>query len=241
MRVVAHTPRLHMMTHGRTTNVKDLTTVSQQADFMVILDDQDLLENPASVQVRRSLEGQILIHTSVGDDDGQRTKKLLSWLEKAVEPKDENDLPIRLGGVAIVVPTSDFDEEQTVLSSSGVGVTQEEALAEEMYDVGYSFEDYACFKTGRYGRGSSAIQKRRLAWRPTETLGCRECSFGASAFVGDHGVVSCQRSKIAYKILSLSKEAMQGQKSTFMDSTVSHYHSQRQQQDVRFIWHVILD
>ena len=165
MRVVAHTPRLHMMTHGRTTNVKDLTTVSQQADFMVILDDQDLLQNPASFQVRRSLEGQILIHTSVGDDDGQRTKKLLSWLEKAVEPKDENDLPIRLGGVAIVVPTSDFDEEQTVLSSSGVGVTQEEALAEEMYDVGYSFEDYACFKTGRYGRASSAIQKKRLAWR----------------------------------------------------------------------------
>ena len=61
---------------------------------MVILDEQDLLEDPASVEVRRSLEGQILSHTSVGDDDGQGTKMFLSWLEKAVDPKDEKNLPI---------------------------------------------------------------------------------------------------------------------------------------------------
>lgn len=159
MRVVAHTPRLHMMTHGRTTNVKDLTTVAQQADFMVILDDQDLLENPASVQVKQSLQGQVLIHTSVGDDDGMRTKKFLTWLEKAVEPTKESDLPVQLGGVAIVVPSTDFDE---VAPDAAV---ETEETGELTQDEGYSTEDYASFKTGRYGRASTAVQKRRLAWR----------------------------------------------------------------------------
>lgn len=158
MRVVAHTPRLHMMTHGRTTNVKDLTTVAQQADFMVILDDQDLLENPASVQVRQSLQGQVLIHTSVGDDDGMRTKKFLTWLEKAVEPTKENELPVQLGGVAIVVPSTDFDEV-------ALDTVEAEETGELTQDEGYSTEDYASFKTGRYGRASTAVQKRRLAWR----------------------------------------------------------------------------
>lgn len=159
MRVVSHTPRLHMMTHGRTTNVKDLTTVAQQADFMVILDDQDLLENPASVQVKQSLQGQVLIHTSVGDDDGMRTKKFLTWLEKAVEPTKENELPVQLGGVAIVVPSTDFDE---VAPDTAV---ETEETGELTQDEGYSTEDYASFKTGRYGRASTAVQKRRLAWR----------------------------------------------------------------------------
>ncbi|KAG0228958.1 hypothetical protein B0O80DRAFT_457500 [Mortierella sp. GBAus27b] len=161
MRVVAHTPNLHMMAHGRTTNVKDLTTVAQQADFMVILDDQDLVEQPASVQVRKSLQGQILIHTSVGDDDGKRTKKFLNWLETAVAPATEQDAPIQLGGVAIVVPSVDFDEDRFV---SNEGEAQEPAQG-EISDEGYSTEDYACFKTGQYGRATSAIQKRRLAWR----------------------------------------------------------------------------
>jgi len=235
MRVVAHTPRLHMMTHGRTTNVKGLTTISHQADFMVILDDRDLIENRASVQVRRSLEGQILIYTNVGDDNGQRTKNFLSWLESAVDPRDEKDLPIILGGVAIVVSTSDFDEEQTVLSYSGAGVTQEEALVEEMYDEGYSSENYAYFKTGRYGRASSAIQNRRPAWRDQ----LRRLGVENVVLVPQHSLETMESylvnaQKFAHKISSLRKEVMQAQKITFVDSTVPHYHSQRQQHDVRF-------
>ncbi|KAG0050966.1 hypothetical protein BGZ83_004259 [Gryganskiella cystojenkinii] len=183
MRVVAHTPTLHMMTHGRTTNVKDLTQVAQQADFMVILDDQDL----------------------------------------AVAPKDEQELPVRLGGVAIVVPTSDFDEETTV--------TQEEtAAAEEMHDEGYSTEDYACFKTGRYGRASTAIQKRRLAWRDQ----LRRLGVENVVLVPQHSLQTMESylvnaQKFAHQLTALSKEVMQAQKGLpFMDSTVPHYHSQHQ-------------
>lgn len=162
MRVIAHTPSLNMMAHGRATNVKDLTTVAQQSDLMVILDDQDLLDQPASVQVRKSLQGQILIHTSVGDDDGKRTKKFLNWLERAVAPVTEQDTPIQLGGVAIVVPSIDFDENNSVNQEEQ---TQEALLRDEISDDGYSTQDYACFKTGQYGRPTSAIQKRRRAWR----------------------------------------------------------------------------
>ncbi|KAF9409478.1 hypothetical protein BGZ94_001940, partial [Podila epigama] len=170
MRVVAHTPRLHMMTHGRTTHVKDLTTVAQQADFMVVLDDQDLLEHPASVQVRQALEGQVLIHTSVRDDDGQRTKKFLSWLERAVSPTKDTEKPVQLGGVAIVVPSSDFDEVTPGALGAESAVTGEEdegaiTAGELTQDEGYSTEDYASFKTGCRGRASTVLQRRRLAWR----------------------------------------------------------------------------
>ncbi|KAF9107403.1 hypothetical protein BGX29_006443 [Mortierella sp. GBA35] len=224
MRVVAHTPRLHMMTHGRTTNVKDLTTVAQQADFMVILDDGDLLENPASVQVRKSLQGQILIHTSVGDDDGQRTKKFLSWLEKAVAPASETETPIQLGGVAIVVPSSDFDE------GSGVdGQTEEEILEEEIRDEGYSTEDYACFKTGRYGRASTAIQKRRLAWRDQlRRLGVDNVVLVPQHSLGTMESYLANANKFAHKLMDLSKQVMMNQGGrAIADPNVPLYNSQR--------------
>ncbi|KAG0368100.1 hypothetical protein BC939DRAFT_531656 [Gamsiella multidivaricata] len=224
MRVVAHTPRLHMMTHGRATNVKDLTTVAQQADFMVILDDQDLLENPASIQVRKSLQGQILIHTSVGDDDGQRTKKFLSWLEKAVAPVSDQEAPIQLGGVAIVVPSNDFDED---VSATDGGQTQEQVLEEEIKDEGYSTEDYASFKTGRYGRASSAVQKRRLAWRDQlRRLGVENVVLVPQHSLGTMESYLANADKFAHKILDLSKQIM-AQKRPTADPNVPHYHSER--------------
>ncbi|KAF9962134.1 hypothetical protein BGZ72_010024 [Mortierella alpina] len=223
MRVVAHTPRLHMMTHGRTTNVKDLTTVAQQSDFLVVLDDQDLLENPASVQVKRSLQGQILIHTSVGDDDGKRTQKFLSWLEHAVAPSSNKETPIQLGGVAIVVPSSDFDD---AVSSS---LSEEEMLEEEIKDEGYSTEDYACFKTGRYGRVSSAIQKRRLTWRDQlSRLGVENVVLVPQHSVGTMESYMVNANKFAHQIADLSKQAMAMRHSTASaDPNVPHYHSER--------------
>ncbi|KAF9322298.1 hypothetical protein BG000_010798 [Podila horticola] len=221
MRVVAHTPRLHMMTHGRTTNVKDLTTVAQQADFMVILDDQDLLENPASVQVKQSLQGQVLIHTSVGDDDGMRTKKFLTWLEKAVEPTKESDLPVQLGGVAIVVPSTDFDE---VAPDAAV---ETEETGELTQDEGYSTEDYASFKTGRYGRASTAVQKRRLAWRDQlRRLGVENVVLVPQFALGTMESYTANANNFARKIAALSKEAMT-QKRNEADPNVPHYHSER--------------
>ncbi|KAF9201083.1 hypothetical protein BGZ49_008696 [Haplosporangium sp. Z 27] len=224
MRVITHTPRVHMMTHGRTTNVKDLTTVAQQADFMVILDDEDLLENPASVQVRRSLEGQFLIHTSVGDDDGRRTKKFLNWLEEAVTPSSEKELPIRLGGVAIVVPSSDFDEVNPSVNGEQ---TQEELLEEEIKDEGYSTEDYASFKTGKYGRASTAIQKRRLAWRDQ----LRRLGVENIALVPQHSLETTESymvnaTKFARKLTDLSKSIVI-QKQSVADPNVPHYYSER--------------
>ncbi|KAF9020753.1 hypothetical protein BGZ52_002295 [Haplosporangium bisporale] len=220
MRVVAHTPRLHMMTHGRTTNVKDLTTVAQQADFMVILDDQDLLENPASVQVRQSLQGQVLIHTSVGDDDGMRTKKFLTWLEKAVEPTKENELPVQLGGVAIVVPSTDFDEV-------ALDTVETEETGELTQDEGYSTEDYASFKTGRYGRASTAVQKRRLAWRDQlRRLGVENVVLVPQFALGTMESYTANANNFARKIAALSKEAM-AQKRSQADPNVPHYHSER--------------
>ncbi|KAF9114906.1 hypothetical protein BGX27_009453 [Mortierella sp. AM989] len=224
MRVVAHTPRVHMMTHGRTTNVKDLITVTQQADFMVILDDEDLLENPASVQVRRSLEGQILIHTSVGDDDGQRTKKFLNWLEKAVTPASEQETPIQLGGVAIVIPSSDFDEDY---SSINGGQTQEEIMEEEIKDEGYSTEDFASFKTGKYGRASTAIQKRRLAWRDQlRRLGVENIVLVPQHSLGSMESYMINANKFARKLVDLSKN-IAIQKQPLADPNVPHYHSER--------------
>ncbi|KAG0290973.1 hypothetical protein BGZ96_005586 [Linnemannia gamsii] len=223
MRVVAHTPQLHMMTYGRTTNVKDLTTVAQQADFMVILDDQDLLSNPASVQVRKSLDGQILIHTSVGDDDGQRTKKFLNWLEKAVTPASETEKPIQLGGVAIVVPSSDFDECNEV-----DGLTPAAIVEEEIRDEGYSTEDYACFKTGRYGRPSTAIQKRRLAWRDQlRRLGVENVVLVPQHSLGTVESYMVNANNFAHKIMDLSKQVMAQQGRSTADPTVPHYHSER--------------
>ncbi|KAF9132875.1 hypothetical protein BGW39_011168 [Mortierella sp. 14UC] len=223
MRVVAHTPQVHMMTYGRTTNIKDLTTVAQQADFMVILDDHDLVENPASVQVRKSLQGQILIHTSVGDDDGQRTKKFLNWLEKAVAPTSETDLPVQLGGVAIVVPSSDFDE-----CSGEDGQTQEDILEAEIRDEGYSTEDYACFKTGRYGRSSTAIQKRRLAWRDQlRRLGVENVVLIPQHSLGTMESYLVNANKFAHKIMDLSKQVMAQQGLSPADPTVPHYYSER--------------
>ncbi|KAF9998872.1 hypothetical protein BGZ65_005691, partial [Modicella reniformis] len=221
MRVMAHTPRLHMMTHGRTTNVKDLTTVVQQSDFMVILDDQDLLEHPASVQVRKSLQGQILIHTSVGDDDGKRTKKFLNWLEKAVAPATEQDSPIQLGGVAIVVPTIDFDE------SLGNEERTEEDLRGEISDEGYSTEDYACFKTGRYGQASSAIQTRRLAWRDQlRRLGVENVVLVPQHSLGTMESYHVNANKFAHEIVELSKHVM-AQKRFTEDPTELYYYSER--------------
>ncbi|KAF9923431.1 hypothetical protein FBU30_006522 [Linnemannia zychae] len=223
MRVVAHTPQLHMMTYGHTTNVKDIATVVQQADFMVILDDQDLIQNPASVQVRKSLEGRILIHTSVGDDDGKRTKKFLNWLEKAVAPTSEYDTPIQLGGVAIVVPTSDFDE-----CNEADGQTQVEVLEEEVRDEGYSTEDYACFKTGRYGRPSTAVQKRRLAWRDQlQRLGVENVVLIPQHSLGTMESYLINANKFAHKILDLSMQAMARQGRSTADPTVPMYHSER--------------
>ncbi|KAF9941504.1 hypothetical protein BGZ67_004784 [Mortierella alpina] len=227
MRVVAHTPRLHMMTHGRTSNVKDLTTVAQQSDFLVVLDDQDLLENPASVQVKRSLQGQILIHTSVGDDDGKRTKKFLSWLENAVAPTSDKETPIQLGGVAIVVPSSDFDDDVSSSLSDG-GQTHEEMLEEEIKDEGYSTEDYACFKTGRYGRASSAIQKRRLAWRDQlSRLGVENVVLVPQHSLGTMESYMVNANQFALKIADLSKQAMAMRHSSAADPNVPHYHSER--------------
>ncbi|KAF9998969.1 hypothetical protein BGZ80_000657 [Entomortierella chlamydospora] len=224
MRVIAHTPRVHMMTHGRTTNVKDLTTVAQQADFMIILDDEDLLENPASVQVRRSLEGQILIHTSVGDDDGQRTKKFLNWLEKAVTPSSEQEAPVQLGGVAIVVPSSDFDEDNSARSG---GQTQEETMEEEIKDEGYSTEDYACFKTGKYGRTSTAIQKRRLAWRDQlRRLGVENVVLVPQHSLGTMESYMVNANNFARKLVDLSKNIII-QKRPMADPNVPHYYSER--------------
>ncbi|KAI1319459.1 hypothetical protein EDD11_004036 [Mortierella claussenii] len=224
MRVVAHTPRVHMMTHGRTTNVKDLTTVVQQADFMVILDDEDLVENPASVQVRRSLQGQILIHTSVGDDDGKRTKKFLNWLEKAVAPTSEQDTAVQLGGVAIVVPSSDFDEDY---SATNGGQTQEEMMEEEIRDEGYSTEDYACFKTGRYARSSTAVQKRRLAWRDQlRRLGVENVVLIPQYSLGTVESYTASANKFALELLELSKQVMV-QKRSAADPNVPHYYSER--------------
>ncbi|KAF9173057.1 hypothetical protein BGX21_003769 [Mortierella sp. AD011] len=224
MRVIAHTPRVHMMTHGRTTNVKDLTTVAQQADFMIILDDEDLLENPASVQVRRSLEGQILIHTSVGDDDGQRTKKFLNWLEKAVTPSSEQEAPVQLGGVAIVVPSSDFDEDNSARSG---GQTQEETMEEEIKDEGYSTEDYACFKTGKYGRTSTAIQKRRLAWRDQlRRLGVENVVLVPQHSLGTMESYMVNASNFARELVDLSKNIII-HKRPMADPNVPHYYSER--------------
>ncbi|KAF8929991.1 hypothetical protein EDD21DRAFT_364243 [Dissophora ornata] len=223
MRVIAHTPRLHMMTHGCTTNVKDLTTVAQQADFMVILDDQDLVENPPSVQVRKSLQGQILIHTSVGDDDGQRTKKFLDWLEKAVTPASEQETPIQLGGVAIVVPSNDFDED---MSTSNGGQTQRE-IEEEIMDEGYSTEDYACFKTGRYGRASTEVQKRRLAWRDQlQRLGIENVALIPQHALGTMESYEANANKFAHQIIDLSKQVIAQMRSN-VDPTVPHYPSER--------------
>ncbi|KAG0326382.1 hypothetical protein BGZ99_009622 [Dissophora globulifera] len=224
MRVVAHTPRLHMMTHGRTTNVKDLTTVMQQADFLVILDDQDMLENPASVQVRKSLQGQVLIHTSVGDDDGQRTKKFLSWLERAVAPTSEQDSPIQLGGVAIVVPSSDFDEDHVAVNGDQ---TPEEMIEAEIRDEGYSTEDYACFKTGRYRQASTAIQKRRAAW--SDQL--RRLGVENLVLIPQHSLSTMESylanaNKFAHQISELSKQVMT-QKRSNVDPTVPDYYSER--------------
>ncbi|CAO3568208.1 unnamed protein product [Mortierella alpina] len=227
MRVVAHTPRLHMMTHGRTTNVKDLTTVAQQSDFMVVLDDQDLLENPASVQVKRSLQGQILIHTSVGDDDGKRTKRFLSWLENAVAPSSDKETPVQLGGVAIVVPSSDFDDDVSSSLTDG-GQTHEEMLEEEIKDEGYSTEDYACFKTGRYGRASSAVQKRRLAWRDQlSRLGVENVVLVPQHSLGTMESYLVNANQFAFKIAELSKQAMAIRHSNAADPNVPHYHSER--------------
>ncbi|KAF9186228.1 hypothetical protein BGZ51_002176 [Haplosporangium sp. Z 767] len=233
MRVIAHTPRLHMMTHGRTTNVKDLTTVVQQSDFMVILDDQDLVENPASVHVKHSLQGQILIHTSVGDDDGQRTKKFLNWLEKAVELTSDKDKPVQIGGVAIVVPSSDFDED---FSATNGGQTQEELMEEEIRDEGYSTEDYACFKTGRYGYATSATQKRRLAWRDQlRRLGVENVVLVPQHSLGTMESYLVNANKFALKIADLSKQAM-AQKQTQADVNVPHYHTERPVRMSGMVW-----
>ncbi|KAF9959437.1 hypothetical protein BGZ70_008846 [Mortierella alpina] len=227
MRVVAHTPRLHMMTHGRTTNIKDLTTVAQQSDFLVVLDDQDLLENPASVQVKRSLQGQILIHTSVGDDDGKRTQKFLSWLENAVAPSSDKETPVQLGGVAIVVPSSDFDDDVSSSLTEG-GQTHEEMLEEEIKDEGYSTEDYACFKTGRHGRASSAVQKRRLAWRDQlNRLGVENVVLVPQHSLGTMESYLVNANQFALKIAELSKQAMAMRHSNAADPNVPHYHSER--------------
>ncbi|KAK3815325.1 MAG: hypothetical protein J3Q66DRAFT_207644, partial [Benniella sp.] len=223
MRVIAHTPTLNMMAHGRTTNVKDLTTVAQQSDLMVILDDEDLLEHPASVQVRKSLQGQILIHTSVGDDDGKRTKKFLNWLEKAVAPQTEEDSPIQLGGVAIVVPSIDFDEE-TLLNQDE---KTQEMLLDDISDEGYSTEDYACFKTGRYGRATSAIQKRRKAWRDQ----LRRLGVENLVLVPQHSLETMESylvnaNTFAHQIVELSKHVAAQIQST-SDPTVPQYPSER--------------
>ncbi|KAF9431051.1 hypothetical protein BGZ76_000599 [Entomortierella beljakovae] len=233
MRVVAHTPRVHMMTHGRTTNVKDLTTVAQQSDFLVILEDDDLLEKPASVQVRRSLEGQILIHTSVNDDDGQRTKKFLSWLENAVTPTSEKELPIQLGGVAIVVPSNDFDEVDPAVNG---GQTQEEILEEEMRDEGYSTEDYASFKTGRHDRASTAIQKRRMAWRDQlRRLGVENVVLVPQHSLGTMESYLVNASKFAYKLVDLSKNIVI-QKRQFVDPNVPDYYTERPTQVASMVY-----
>ncbi|KAF9906568.1 hypothetical protein BX616_000681 [Lobosporangium transversale] len=211
MHVIAHTPRLHIMTHGRTTNVKDLDTVAQQSDFMVILDDGDLMENPASIQVRRSLQGQILIHASVGDDDGKRTKKFLNWLEKAVAPvteEQEKKIPIQLGGLAIVIPSSDFDEDY--FCNSVDVQTHGGSLEEEARDEGYSTEDYyACFKTGQHGRTSTAVQKRRLAWRDQ----LRRIGVDNVVFIPQHTLdtvesFTASANKFVHKLVDMSKEIM---------------------------------
>ncbi|KAF9351581.1 hypothetical protein BGX34_000470 [Mortierella sp. NVP85] len=223
MRVIAHTPTLNMMAHGRTTNVKDLTTVAQQSDLMVILDDQDLLEQPASVQVRKSLQGQILIHTSVGDDDGKRTKKFLNWLEKAVAPQTEEDTPIQLGGVAIVVPSIDFDEE-TLLNQDE---KTQEMLLDDISDEGYSTEDYACFKTGRYGRATSAIQKRRKAWRDQlRRLGVENVVLVPQHSLGTMESYLVSAITFAHQIVELSKHVVAQIQST-SDPTVPQYPSER--------------
>ncbi|KAF9158749.1 hypothetical protein DFQ26_007286 [Actinomortierella ambigua] len=228
MRVVAHTPRQHFLTYGRTTTVKDLDTVAQQADFLVVLDDTDLLDRPASPKLREALHGQFIIHSSIDDHDGSRTRKFLSWLDEAIhrappsnDSKAHKHRPIELLGVAVVVPTVDFDEPLTGLN--------EEPVGEDVYDTadeGYATEDYACFKTGHYGRGNIADLKNRAAWRDQlQCLGTTNIALIPQFALNS---VESQREssdKFAMQIAHLSKEAM-AQPNT-VDSTVPHYHSAR--------------
>ncbi|KAF9975434.1 hypothetical protein BGZ73_000939 [Actinomortierella ambigua] len=231
MRVVAHTPRLHLLTYGRTTAIKDLETVAQQSDFLVVLDDADLLERPASPKLRAALHNQFIIHTSIDDHDGSRTRKFLSWLNEAVHrsaPKDSQEAhkhrPVELLGVAVVVPSSDFDEPSNLAGSN------EEPMGEDVYDTadeGYATEDYACFKTGQYGRGNIADLKKRATWRDQlQSLGTTNVVLIPQFALNS---VESQREssdKFAMQIAESSKEAM-AQYQNMVDSTVPHYHSAR--------------
>ncbi|KAF9582681.1 hypothetical protein BGW38_010892 [Lunasporangiospora selenospora] len=227
LRVFAHTPRLHMMAHGRTTNSKDLTTAVQQSDILVILDDEDLIDQPASAQIRRALQDQVLIHTSVGDDDGRQTKTFLTWLEKAVKPTSADEKPIQLGGVAIVVPSTDFDEQEEDFFGNG---GSEETNVNDIQDEGYSTEDYASFKTGRYGKGrpSTEIQKRRMAWRDQlNRLGVDNI-----ILIPQHSLVTMESylanaNKFAQQIAKLSMEYMAIARSPVMDPSFPRFHSEQ--------------
>ncbi|KAG0232163.1 hypothetical protein BGW41_001953 [Actinomortierella wolfii] len=250
MRVLAHTPRLHLLTYGRTSTSKDLDTVAQQSDFLVVLDDADLVERPPSPKLREALHGQFVIHASIDDHDGARTRRFLNWLGDAVQrtgvkdqcpqqlegdtttataegqtqQQQKQQRPIELLGVAIVLPTVDFDEASSVIG------TNEQPVGQDAYDTadeGYATEDFACFKTGQYGRGNIADLKKRAAWRDQlQRLGTSNIVLIPQFALNSYESLKESSDKFAKQIAELSKEAM-AQRQHMVDSTVPHYHSAR--------------